>query len=399
QAIAACTAAGGGRVLVPAGDWLTGAVHLKSNVELHVAEGATLRFKTDPAAYLPAVFTRWEGIELMNYSPFIYAVDAENIAITGKGVIDGQASREHWWTWKGPWKQNQHGWREGMPFQTPARARLFQMAEDDVPVAQRVFGEGHWLRPNFIQPYRCRNVLIEGVSLRRSPMWQVHPVLCQNVTIRGLNIDSHGPNNDGIDPESCRDVLIEDCFFSTGDDCIAINSGRNADGRRVNVPSENIVIRNCRMADGHGGLTVGSQISGHARNIFAEKCRLDSPDLDHAIRFKNNALRGGVVENCFFRDLEVGQVRKAVLTVDFNYEEGAKGAFTPVLRNVVVERVKSGKSTRVADLQGFPNAPVRDITLRDCTFDGVAEPAIVRNVRGLKLERVTVNGKPVKTLA
>ncbi|HEX2559619.1 glycoside hydrolase family 28 protein [Phenylobacterium sp.] len=399
EAIAACHAAGGGRVLVPAGDWLTGPVHLKSNVNLHLAEGATLRFKTDPAAYLPVVFTRWEGIELMNYSPFIYAIDCENIGITGQGTIDGQASREHWWTWKGQWKQNQHGWVESMPNQRPARARLFQMAEDKVPVAQRVFGEGSYLRPNFIQPYRCKNVLIEGVKLRRSPMWQVHPVLCRNIIIRGLDINSHGPNNDGIDPESCQDVLIEDCFFSTGDDCIAVNSGRNADGRRLNVPSENIVIRNCRMADGHGGLTVGSQISGHARNIFAEKCRLDSPDLDHAIRFKNNALRGGVVENCFFRDLTVGQVRKAVVTVDFNYEEGAKGAFTPVLRNVVVERVRSGKSTRVADLQGFPNAPIFDVTLKDCVFDGVAEPAIVKNVRGLKLQNVTVNGRPVRTLA
>jgi polygalacturonase len=398
QAIADCHAAGGGRVVVPPGDWVTGPIHLKSNVNLHLAKGATLRFKTDPKAYLPLVFTRWEGIELMNYSPFIYAFACENIAVTGQGVIDGQCSREHWWTWKGPWKQGQHGWAEGMPDQRPARAKLFQMAEDNVPVAQRVFGEGSYLRPSFIQPYRCRNVLIEGVSLRRSPMWQLHPVLCENVTIRGVNIDSHGPNNDGCDPESCRDVLIEDCFFSTGDDCIAVNSGRNADGRRLKIPSENIVIRNCRMADGHGGLTVGSQISGGARNIFAEKCRLDSPDLDHAIRFKNNALRGGLLENFYFRDLEVGQVRKAVITVDFNYEEGRDGPFTPVLRNVMVERVRSGKSTRVADLQGLETAPIYDLTIRDCRFDGVAEPSIVRNVKRLKLSDVTVNGARVTRL-
>lgn len=399
RAIAECHAAGGGRVVVPPGDWVTGPIHLKSNVNLHVAEGATLRFKTDPRAYLPVVFTRWEGVELMNYSPFIYAFECENIAITGKGVLDGQCSREHWWTWKGPWKQNQHGWVEGMPNQRPARAKLFQMAEDRTPVAERVFGEGGYLRPPFIQPYRCQNVLIEGVSLRRSPFWQVHPVLCRNVTIRGLDINSHGPNNDGIDPESCRDLLIEDCSFSTGDDCIAVNSGRNEDGRRLATPSENIVIRDCRMADGHGGITVGSQISGHARNIFAEQCRLDSPDLDHAIRFKNNALRGGVVENCYFRDLTVGQVRKAVVTVDFNYEEGAKGRFTPVLRKVVVERVTSGRSTRVADLQGFPNAPIYDLTLKACRFDGVAEPSIVKNVRGLRLQDVTVNGRAVRSLA
>lgn len=398
KAIAACNAAGGGRVVVPPGEYLTGPIHLKSRVNLHLQKGATVRFKTDPAAYLPRVFTRWEGIELMNYSPFVYAFECEDIAITGEGTFDGQCSREHWWTWKGPWKQGQHGWREGMPDQRPARARLFRMAEDGVPVADRRFGEGGYLRPPFIQPYRCRNVLIEDVSLRRSPFWQVHPVLCENVTIRRLDIDSHGPNNDGCDPESCKDVLIEDCFFSTGDDCIAINSGRNEDGRRVGVPSQNIVIRNCRMADGHGGITIGSQISGHVRNIFAENCRLDSPDLDHAIRFKNNALRGGIIEHVRYRKLDVGQVRRAVVTVDFNYEEGAAGRFKPVLRDVVVENVRSARSTRAVDLQGLPGAPASDIVIRNCAFQNVAEPSVVKHVQGLRLENVQVNGRPVRDL-
>lgn len=398
QAIAACHAAGGGRVVVSPGQWLTGPIHLKSNVNLHVEAGATILFKTDPAAYLPVVFTRWEGVELMNYSPFVYALDCENIAITGKGVLDGQASREHWWTWKGPWKQNQHGWRDGLPDQRPARARLFQMAEDGAPVDQRVFGAGGYLRPPFLQPYLCRNVLIEGVSLRRSPFWQVHPVLCENVIIRGLDIDSHGPNNDGCDPESCTDVLIEDCRFSTGDDCIALNSGRNADGRRLAAPCQNVIIRNCRMADGHGGITIGSQISGHVRNVFAEACRLDSPDLDHAIRFKNNALRGGVVERIRYRNIEVGEVRRAVITVDFNYEEGGQGRFHPVLRDVVIEDVRSVRSRRAVDLQGLPASPVDDLTLVGCDFQGVAEPSIVRNVRRLALRDVRVNGRPVTDL-
>ena len=398
-AIAACNAAGGGRVLVRPGDWLTGPIHLKSRVNLHLQAGATVRFKTDPKAYLPLVFTRWEGIELMNYSPLVYAFEAEDIAITGAGVLDGQASRENWWPWKGPWDQNQHGWVEGMPIQTPARLRLFQMAEARTPVAERLFGEGSYLRPNFIQPYRCRNVLIEGVSLRRSPMWQLHPVLCENVTIRGVDINSHGPNNDGCDPESCKDVLIEDCTFATGDDCIALNSGRNEDGRRVGVPCENVVIRNCRMADGHGGLTIGSQISGNVRNVFAERCRLDSPNLDHAIRFKNNALRGGVVEHIRFRDITVGQVRRAVVTVDFNYEEGAQGRFTPVLRDVVIERVRSGKSRMAVDLQGLPRAPAQNITLAACDFRGVAEPSIVRFVQGLQLRGVRVNGRVAQNLS
>ena len=230
-------------------------------------------------------------------------------------------------------------------------------------------------------------------------MWELNPVLCTNVTVRGVRIQSHGPNNDGCDPESCRDVLIEDCTFDTGDDCIAIKSGRNADGRRLNVPSENIVIRGCQMKDGHGGVTIGSEISGGVRNVFAENCTMDSPNLDRALRFKNNAVRGGLLENIFFRNITVGQVAHAVLTVDFNYEEGAKGKFTPVVRNLVVENLKSGKSRHALDVQGFTNAPVYDLRLKDCTFENVERPAVVRNVSGLTLENVRVNGKLVDEAA
>src|SRR5690348_8231038 len=197
QAIDACNRAGGGRVVVPAGRFLTGPIHLKSNVNLHVTKDATVLFTTDTNAYLPQVLTRFESTELMGYSPFIYALDQENIAVTGEGTLDGQASDENWWAWKG-----QRGRTTGT--QTPARDRLVAMAEQGVPVAQRVFGEGDYLRPNFIQPYRCRNVLIEGVRIRNSPMWEINPTLCTNVTVRGVHISSHGPNNDGCDPDSCR---------------------------------------------------------------------------------------------------------------------------------------------------------------------------------------------------
>lgn len=398
KAIEACTAAGGGQVLVPAGDFLTGAVHLKSNVELHLADGATLLFSTDPAHY-PMVFTRWEGIELINYSPLVYAYKARNVAITGKGTLDGQAGAEHWWSWKGPWGGTvPYGWREGMPNQRPARAKLFQMAEDRVPVEKRVFGPGSHLRPPFIQPYLCENVLIEGVRIRRSPFWNVHPVLCRNVIVRGIDVMGHGPNNDGIDPESVDMMLIEDCVFDTGDDCIAVNSGRNEDGRRLATPAQNILIRNCRMREGHGGVVVGSQISGGARWVFAENCVMDSPDLWYAIRFKNNALRGGLLENFYYRDIRVGQVSRAAVTCDFNYEEGANGRFVPRLRNVVIERLKAAQAVRVLDSQGLPGAPVTDITLRDCSFDGVSQPSIVRHTERLVLDNVRVNGKRVETL-
>jgi polygalacturonase len=392
RAITACNAAGGGRVNVPAGAFLTGAVHLKSNVELHLERGATLCFSTNPADYLPLVFTRWEGVELMNYSPLIYAFEQTNVAVTGAGTIDGQASDVHWWPWKG---LKNFGWREGTPNQAEARKKLFAMGEAGVPVEQRLFGDGSYLRPNLFEPYRCRNVLIEGVTIRNAPFWEVHPTLCTNVTVRNLVIDSAGPNTDGCDPESCRDVLIENCSFNTGDDCIAIKSGRNGDGRRVNVPSENIVIRGCRMKNGHGGIAIGSEISGGVRNVFAEDCRMDSPALDHALRLKNNAMRGGVLEHFHFRRIAIGQVAHAVLTIDFNYEEGAKGPFTPIVRDVVVESVTSGKSRYALDIQGLDKAPITDVMLRNCRFDNVADGNIIRNVQGLSLRNVLINGKPM----
>ena len=395
KAIATCNSAGGGRVVVPAGTFVTGAIHLKSNVNLHVSAGATIKFSKNPGDYLPVVFTRWEGTELMNYSPFIYAFEQTNIAITGEGTLDGQSGNDSWWPWNG---RANYGWKQGDPNQRADRAALQNMGEQGVPVNQRVFGAGHYLRPQFIQPYRCKNVLIEGVRIINSPMWEIHPVLCTNVTVSGVKISSRGPNNDGCDPESCTDILIENCDFDTGDDCIAIKSGRNADGRRLNAPTQNIIIRGCRMRDGHGGITVGSEISGGVRNLFAEKCRLDSPNLDHALRVKNNATRGGLLENFYFRDIEVGQVAHAVITIDFNYEEGAKGNFTPILRNYSVERLVSGKSKHVADVQGLANAPIYDLRLDNCTFNNAAEPSIVKNVKGLNLVNVKVNGNVITQL-
>jgi polygalacturonase len=397
-AIAACAAAGGGRVVVPAGIFLTGAIRLRSNVNLHLVDGANLRFSTNPADF-PLVHTRWEGMELINYSPLVYAYRERNVAVTGKGMLDGQGGAAHWWSWKGKWGgTTDHGWREGMPNQIPARNRLLAMVEANVPLEKRVFGDGAYLRPAFIQPYGCENVLIEGVKLRGAPFWQVHPVLCRNLIVRGLDIFGHGPNNDGCDPESCRDVLIEDNSFDTGDDCIAIKAGRNAQGRQIPVPSENIVIRNCRMKEGHGGIVVGSEIAAGVRNVFGEKCRMDSPELWYALRFKNNAMRGGVLENFHFRDLDVGTVGRAAITCDFNYEEGPNGPHKPVLRDITIERLDVANCAMVLDAQGFANAPVERIAIRDSRFSGVTKPSIVKNVEGLALANVQVNGKPMTTL-
>ena len=386
DAIAACSRAGGGRVVIPSGAFSTAAIRLLSNVNLHVTAGATLRFVQDPSRYLPLVHSRFEGVELMNYSPFIYAENAENIAITGEGTLDGNADNEHWWPWKGA---KEYGWKPGQP-KDDARALLFQMGQSDVPLAERSFGEGHYLRPDFIQPRACRNVLIEGVTIVRSPMWEIAPFDCTNVIVRGVKINSHGPNNDGCDPDSCRDVLIEDCTFDTGDDCIAIKSGRDRDGRRLAKPTENVIIRNCVMKAGHGGVTIGSEMSGDVRNVYVENCRLSSPDLKYALRFKTNAMRGGTIENVNFRNIEVGEVSDAVLAIDFNYETGAAGPEKPVVRNIEISELTAKKANYALYLRGFANAPIRDVRLDRCSISGVARDNVVEHVEGLVLNQVSI---------
>ena len=379
QAIAACNAAGGGRVIVPAGDWfIKGPIHLKSHVNLHLAQGATINFSTDPSDYEPAVFTRFEGTEVMNLSPLIYAFEQEDIAVTGKGTFNGRASRENWWTW-----------REGKDGIQRARA----YGESNTPVCERVFGVKDGLRPVFVQPYRCKNVLIEGVTFRDSPMWFLNPTLCRNVTIRSVSTIGHGPNNDGCDPEASKDVLIEGCHFDNGDDCIAIKSGRDADGRRVGIPSENLVIRNCRMLDGHGGVVIGSEMSGGVRNVFAENCEMDSPNLDRALRIKSNSFRGGFVENVYFRNVKVGQMADAVFRINMFYQRD-RGTHLPTVRNVTMENVTSGKSPRAFYFHGIDALPIRNVTVRNCQFNNVAEPDVLSGIEDLRLINVTINGQP-----
>jgi polygalacturonase len=324
----------------------------------------------------------------MNYSPFIYAFNQQNIAITGGGTLDGQASGEHWWPWAG-----KRGAKPDDPNQRKARAALVEMAEKGVPVADRKFGDGAWLRPMFIQPYRCTNVQMEDITITNSPMYEMHPVLCRNVIARNVKVSSHGPNNDGCDPESSVDVLIDGCTFDTGDDCIAIKAGRNRDGRRVAVPTQNVVIRNCDMKDGHGGLTIGSEMSGNVRNVFVENCRLDSPNLNEALRFKTNAMRGGTIEHIFFRNIHIGQVSDAVLQIDFTYEEGEKGPERPQVHDIEIRGVTCRKSKYALQLRGFESSPIRDIRLENCDFNQIAEANVLDHVVGLKINNVKLNGK------
>ncbi len=361
NAIDVCVKSGGGRVVVPAGTFLTGAIHLKSNVNLHLAAtNSVLEFSTDPQAYLPVVFSRFEGTELYNYSPLIYALGQNNVAVTGDGTLDGQADGSNWLAWK----------------KTAKREELVKMADDNVPVEQRRFGPGGDLRPDFIQFNRCRNVLVEGVHIRRSPMWEIHPLLSTNVIVRDVDIVSHGANNDGCDPESCRDVLIEKCLFDTGDDCISIKSGRNNDGRRVGVPSVNLIIRNCTMRDGHAGVAIGSEISGSCSNVFVENCQMSSPNLVCALRLKSNAVRGGTIQNIFMRDVNVGVVKDSVLQIDFLYEEGANGGFKPIAQNVAMENVTVARTPRVLNVRGFPAAQISNVRIYHSTFKQIKKPDV-----------------------
>jgi polygalacturonase len=397
-AIRECNNKGGGRVLIPSGTFFVkGPIHLLSNVNLHLDENAILKFSTNDEDYLPVVFTRFEGIELMNYSPLVYAYGQTNIALTGKGTLDGQASNENWWNWTGSKK---FGWKEGMPKQHDAanEPKLMQMAAEGVPVKDRVFGKGHYMRPSMVEFYKCSNVLIQGVTLINAPFWLIHPTLCKNVTVDGVITNSLGPNNDGCDPESCSDVMIKNCSFTDGDDCIAIKSGRDEDGRRVNVPSKNIIIQDCDMKDGHGGVVIGSETSGGVENVFAQNCTMNSPHLDRAIRIKSNACRGGVLKNFYFRNIKVGEVREAVVKINMFYEKekAAKCNFPPTLSCVFVNNVTSKKSEYGIYIEGLNTKPASNIHIADCDFDHVEKNYFIKDAKDLHAKNTIVNGKEME---
>ncbi len=393
RAVAACHAAGGGRVVVPEGQFLTGPIHLKSNVNLHLQEGSRLLFITDPKAYLPAVFTRWEGVELMGYSPLIYAYGEKNIAVTGKGVLDGQANATTWWPWKGGRWQGGKDWGvDGFPTQDDGRDALFADMMNNVPPRERHYADGAYLRPPFIQPYSCEQVLIEDVTIVGAPFWLINPVLCQSVTVRGVTCASLGPNSDGCNPESCKNVVIQDCYFDTGDDCIAIKSGRNADGRRLATPSENIVISGCKMRTGHGGVVIGSEVSGGARNIFVENCEFNSPKLLRGIRLKTNSVRGGQIENFYIRNITIGEVQNA-LDIDLHYEEGDKGEYDPQIRNIEIRNLVCQRAKRVFQVRAFARAPIRDLRLINAEFINVDEVGVLEHVENFVAKNVTIAGK------
>ncbi|WP_291287260.1 glycoside hydrolase family 28 protein [Flavobacterium sp.] len=397
KAIKTCAQNGGGKVLVPDGKYLTGAIHLESNVNLHLDDHAEILFSINPNEY-PIVHTSFEGTELMNYSPLIYAKNKTNIAITGKGTLNGQADSTNWWIWSGG---KDYGWKKGIPSQNDPQNREFlvDMAEKGVPVPERIFGEGRYLRPNFIEFFECNTVLVKDITIIHAPFWILHPLKSMNIIIDGVTVNSHGPNNDGCDPEYSQNILIKNCTFNTGDDCIAIKAGRDADGRRVAIPSKNIIVQNCKMIDGHGGVVIGSEISAGVNNVFVEDCVMDSPNLDRAIRIKTNSKRGGVIENVYVRNLEVGTVKECVLKLNmfYNVYGSQTGNFIPTIRNISLENVKVKNGGKYGVwAEGYAQSPVENITLKNVVIQKVDSVHLLKNVKNIKFMNTYINEKKVE---
>lgn len=399
KAIKECASNGGGQVLVPNGKYLTGAIHLESNVNLHLEDNAEILFSINPNDY-PIVHTSWEGTEVMNYSPLIYAKNKTNIAITGGGTLNGQADSSNWWAWAG---SKTYGWKKGTPSQNDPSNRevLVDLAEKGVPVAERVFGKGRYLRPNFIEFFDCNTALIKEVTIINSPFWNLHPIKTKNMIIDGVTVNSHGPNNDGCDPEYSQNIIIKNCTFNTGDDCIAIKAGRDGDGRRVAIPSKNIIVQNCKMIDGHGGVVIGSEISAGVNHVFVENCVMDSPNLDRAIRIKTNSRRGGIIEDIYVRNLEVGTVKECVLKLNmfYNVYGSQTGNFIPTIRNVRLENVtvKNGGKYSVW-AEGYKESPVENITLKDVKIDKVDSVYLLKNVKNINFINTYINEKKVESV-
>lgn len=268
---------------------------------------------------------------------------------------------------------------------------------------ERVFEAKDGLRPQLVNFNKCEGILMEDITLLRSPFWVIHPLHSTDITVRRVKMINDGPNGDGCDPECCDRVLIEDCFFNTGDDCIAIKSGRNRDGRERNMPSQNIIIRNCEMKNGHGGVVVGSEISGGCKNVYAHDCVMDSPNLDRVLRIKTNSCRGGIIENINMRNVTVGQCKEAVLKINTDYEprEICCRGFYPTVRNVTMENVTCQKSRYGVMIVGYDDPKlaytVNNITVRNCQFDGVYDKPVhqVGLAQDVTYENLIVNGNLV----
>ena len=384
QAIAACHEAGGGRVIIPAGEWLTGPIHLKSNVNLYLSEGAIVRFTDNPTDYLPAVPTSWEGMECYNYSPLVYAYDCENVAITGPGKL--YPKMDLWRKWFARPKAHMD-----------ALAALYHQMSKDVPVEERqVAVADNNFRPHLIHLNRCKNVLLDGFQIDGSPFWTIHLYLCENGVARNLNVKAHGHNNDGIDLEMSRNFLVEDCVFDQGDDAVVIKSGRNHDAWRLNAPCENIVVRNCVIKQGHTLLGIGSELAGGIRNVYMTNCV--APGTVHRLFFvKTNHRRGAFVENIYMDSIRTGgTLRVAEIDTDVLYQwrnlvPTYKDTLTRI-NDIYLSNIQVDSAKAIYELRGDERLPINNIVMKNILVDCVADTANgVKNVEELTVENVSYN--------
>ena len=384
---------GGGRLCLSAGVWRSGALQLRSGVELHLESPETvLQFiNTEIEENYPVVYSHWEATPCYNYSALLYAKDAHDIAVSGPGVLDGGADQHHWWDWH---HQVEEAWSaDRVDLQQPDRLALRQMNMEAVPVEERRFGPGHYLRPNFVQFLCCERVLLRDVTLKNSPMWQLNPVLCRSVIVDGVTLSSHGSNNDGCDPESCNGVWIKNCRFDTGDDCISLKSGRDRDGQRTNTPCENVLIENNEFLDGHGGIALGSEMSGGIRRVLADGNRFSSPNLTYALRLKTNARRGGFVEEIMLSNSVMDTVHGAAVHGTMLYEDGRNGDSLPVFRDITIENIEANGGDYGIFLEAFPEVPITGLTLRNIHIDGARKTMRFMNWQDPVIENVFINGK------
>jgi len=377
KAITACSNAGGGLVLVPAGKfYVAGSIVLKSDVNLNIAEGAEIIFSSKPQDYTPFVLTVWEGTELFNYSPLVYAYHVSNVAITGNGTLNGCATGS-FATWR--------------PQGSKMQSQLRQMGIDQVPVYQRNFGLDSYLPPSMIEFFGCSNVLVEGIHIVDAPYWVIHPVFCNNVTVRAVNIFSNNLNNDGCDPEYSRNVLIENNTFAVGDDAVAIKAGRDQDGWRIGQPTENIIIRDCIFNSQCNGLCIGSEMAAGVQNVFMENVKIKN-SLS-AVYFKSNLDRGGFIQNVWIRNVECDSVRSALIRFEPNYP-GGRGGFHPTLfQNFLIENVKGDRSSECGFYaMGIEKYPLKNIALKNIQLRRCKTTYVMRNVENVTFENVTLGG-------
>ena len=377
KAMALCKKNKGGTITVSKGVYLLkGPIHFVSNVNLKIEKGAKIKFSDKPEYYLPMVLTSWEGTILYNYSPLIYAYDCTNIALTGEGIIDGEGGK----TWKSFKSQEGKG-----------KELSREMNHNNVPVNERKFGTGYFLRPQMIQFFNCKNILVENIRIENSPFWCLHLLKSQSITVRGLSYKSLNYNNDGIDPEYAKDVLIENVTFNNGDDNVAIKAGRDHEGRaNAATPSENIIIRNCNFKGLHG-VVIGSEMSAGVQNVFVENCKT-AGYLKRGIYLKTNADRGGFIKNIFVRNIQLDEVEDC-LYITANYHGEGKG-FQSEITNVSFSDISCNKASASGIvIQGFADKKIKNISLNNIEIKWAKNAISSTNAENVILNEVFIGEK------